>query len=195
MLRYWHNSNALSNAFEVASSCLYGIFGHFVLRALTFIERKLLLTQIITTARTGLGVYFFFCQRVWFIIFILCCCRCFWRNFIRRFDWTFDNRLNPSLPSSKCTFSQPFKDKCISEVARIGAYNLSSELKIWKAKFFNCAIRYISGVAAGEVWRWSLLGMERLVGTVEGSNLSKESVWTESECLRRSNSPALVATK
>ena len=31
--------------------------------------------------------------------------------------------ITPSLPSSKCTFSQPFKEKCISEVERIGSIN------------------------------------------------------------------------
>ena len=41
-----------------------------------------------------------------------------------------------SLPSSKSTFSQPVKDKCISEVVRIGSIIVFHLSKLWKAKFF-----------------------------------------------------------
>ena len=39
------------------------------------------------------------------------------------------------LPSSKSTFSQPSKEKCISEVMRIGSMILFHLSKLWKAKF------------------------------------------------------------
>ena len=39
-----------------------------------------------------------------------------------------------SLPTSNSTFSQPFKEKCLSEVMRIGSiFHLS---QLWKAEFF-----------------------------------------------------------
>ena len=44
--------------------------------------------------------------------------------------------LTLSLPSSKSTFSQPFKDKCISDVVRIGNVIFHLSKQLWKAKFF-----------------------------------------------------------
>ena len=41
----------------------------------------------------------------------------------------------PTWPSSKSPFSQPFKEKCISEVARIGSIIIFHLRKLWKAKF------------------------------------------------------------
>ena len=45
-------------------------------------------------------------------------------------------RISPFTPSSKSTFSQPFKEKRIHDVVRIGS-NITLHLrKLWKAKFF-----------------------------------------------------------
>ena len=66
--------------------------------------------------------------------------------------WTF------SLPSLKSTFSQPFKDKCISDVVRIGSVIIFHLSKVWKAKFFMLCD--VSGEAAGEIWNRSLLGVK-----------------------------------
>ena len=41
-----------------------------------------------------------------------------------------------SLPSSKTTFSPPFKEKCIGEVVRIGSIIISHLSKLWNTKFF-----------------------------------------------------------
>ena len=41
-----------------------------------------------------------------------------------------------SLPSSKSAFSQPFKEKCISDVVRSGSVIICHTCKLWKAKFF-----------------------------------------------------------
>ena len=41
-----------------------------------------------------------------------------------------------SLLSSKSTFSQPLKRKCISEMVRIGSIIIFHLSKLWKAKFF-----------------------------------------------------------
>ena len=44
---------------------------------------------------------------------------------------------NPTVPSSKSTFSQPFREKCIiREVVRIGSRIICLLSKQWKAKFF-----------------------------------------------------------
>ena len=43
--------------------------------------------------------------------------------------------LSLSLPSSKSTFSQPFKEKCISEVVRIGSIIIFHLSKLWNATF------------------------------------------------------------
>ena len=45
-------------------------------------------------------------------------------------------RLTLSLPSSTPTFAQPSKEKCISEVVRIGSKFIFRLSKLWKAKFF-----------------------------------------------------------
>ena len=44
--------------------------------------------------------------------------------------------LTLPLPSSKSTFSQPFQEKCISEVVRICSIIIFHLSKLWKAKFF-----------------------------------------------------------
>ena len=44
--------------------------------------------------------------------------------------------LTLPLPSLKSTFSQPFKQKCLSEVLRIGSIILFHLSKLWKDKFF-----------------------------------------------------------
>ena len=66
--------------------------------------------------------------------------------------------LTLSLPSSKRPFSQPFKEKCYSEVVRTGSMIIFNLNKLWKAKFvILCDVIFLQ--AAGEIWTWSLLGV------------------------------------
>ena len=44
--------------------------------------------------------------------------------------------LTLSLPSSNSTFSQPSKEKCMSDVVRIGSIIICQHSKLWTAKFF-----------------------------------------------------------
>ena len=60
--------------------------------------------------------------------------RTFYRPFLSL--WTSLIRLTLSLQRSKRTFSQPFKEKCKSEVVRIGSIIIFHLSKLWKAKFF-----------------------------------------------------------
>ena len=63
------------------------------------------------------------------------------------------------FPSSKSTFSQPFKEQYISEVVRIGSIiilHLSKAMKSWILHTMWCIF---TGEAAGEIWNWSLLGV------------------------------------
>ena len=53
------------------------------------------------------------------------------------FNGEYEVRLTLSLLSSNSTFSQPFKEKCISEVVRIGSVIIFHPIKLWKAKFFT----------------------------------------------------------
>ena len=71
-----------------------------------------------------------------------------------------------SLPSSKSTFSQPFKEKCTSEVIRIGSIIIFHLSKLWKAKFFIlCDIIYLVRLQEkfeiDHSWEWEdyLLGL------------------------------------
>ena len=75
-----------------------------------------------------------------------------------------------SLPSSKRTFSQPFKEKCISEVMRIGSIIIFHLSKLWKAKFF---------ILCGVIFLVRLLG--------EFSLQSRRFLWVtdKSDCLSR----------
>ena len=50
--------------------------------------------------------------------------------------YDFELKLTLPLPSSKSTFSQAFKEKCISEVVRIVSIIIFHLSKVWKAKFF-----------------------------------------------------------
>ena len=43
---------------------------------------------------------------------------------------------NPFTPKFKSTFSQPFREKCISEVVRISSIIIFHLRKLWRAKFF-----------------------------------------------------------
>ena len=52
-----------------------------------------------------------------------------WKNILKAI-------LTLPLPSSKSTFSQPFKEKCTSDVVRIGSIITFHQSKLWKAKFF-----------------------------------------------------------
>ena len=57
-------------------------------------------------------------------------------RFIPKRGWKQRFRLTLSLPSSKSTFFQPFKEKCISEVMSIGRIIIFRLSKLWKPKFF-----------------------------------------------------------
>ena len=62
-----------------------------------------------------------------------------------------DAKLTRPLQSSKSTFSQPFKEKHIGEVVRIGSAIIFHLSKRWKAKFFIlCDV--ISLQEAQETW-------------------------------------------
>ena len=69
-------------------------------------------------------------------------------------------RLTLSLLSSKSTFSQTFKEKCISEVARVDSIIIFHLSKATKSQVLHTVWCYIFGEAAGEIWHWSLLGIK-----------------------------------
>ena len=57
-----------------------------------------------------------------------------------------------SLPTSKRTFSRPFKGKYISKVVGKGTVIIFHLGELWKAKFFITVWCHISGEAVGENW-------------------------------------------
>ena len=65
-------------------------------------------------------------------------------------DLTDNQSLSGSLPSSRSTFSQPFKDRCISEVARIGSLIIFHLSKAMKSQILHTMSCNISGEVAGE---------------------------------------------
>ena len=69
----------------------------------------------------------------------------------------------PPLWFIVCTFSQPFREKCMGDVVRIGSITILHPSKLWEAKY-HIVWCNISGEATGEIWYWSLLGW------VEGLN-------------------------
>ena len=67
--------------------------------------------------------------------------------------------LSLSLPSSKSTFSQPFKEKFISDVVRIGHIIIFHLSKLWKAKFFILCnviflVRFQGKFGIDHTWEW-----------------------------------------
>ena len=83
------------------------------------------------------------------------------RDSIKQFQQSeFSDSLTLSLPSLKSTFSQPFKEKCISEVVRISSVIIFHLSKLWKSKFFIRAIVFSSVVRLqgkfeiGHSWEW-----------------------------------------
>ena len=66
-------------------------------------------------------------------------------------------------PSSKRRFSQPFKEKDMDEVVRIGTTIIFHMSKLMPSSS-NCVMQY-SGKATGEIWNWSLLGVKGLCST------------------------------
>ena len=70
--------------------------------------------------------------------------------------------LTLSPPSSKSKSSQPFIEKCTSEVLRIGSIIMFHRHE-WdmKSQVLHTEWCYISGEAAGEIWN-SSLGIERV---------------------------------
>ena len=67
---------------------------------------------------------------------------------------------NPAgFSSSKRTFSQPFKQKCMSEVVRIGSIIIFYLSKLWKARFFIlCDILFLvrlqEKLEVDHSWEW-----------------------------------------
>ena len=81
---------------------------------------------------------------------------------MRAVEQLYASDLNPFTPSSKRTFSHPFKEKCISEVARIhgSIFHLSKQL--WKAKFFIlCDVVFLVRLQEN-FGPWFTLGSERV---------------------------------
>ena len=69
--------------------------------------------------------------------------RCFHKvcqNWMVKIDY--DRNVTFALPSSKSTFSQPFREKCISEVVRIGSIIMFPLSKLWIFKFFKLCATY-----------------------------------------------------
>ena len=59
--------------------------------------------------------------------------------------------LTPSFPSSKNTFSQLFREKCMSEAARIWQYDHPSFEYVMKSQVLHTVGCDISGETAGEI--------------------------------------------
>ena len=66
------------------------------------------------------------------------------------------------VQSAKSTFSQPLKEKCISEVVRIDSIIIFHLISNEKPHSPYCVMCYISGEAAVEIWTSSLLGVKEL---------------------------------
>ena len=72
------------------------------------------------------------------------------RPSLRWLDQTRSRRLILSLPSSTSTFSQPFREKCISEVVRIG-YIIVPSGQAMKSHVLQNVWCNISGEATGKI--------------------------------------------
>ena len=70
--------------------------------------------------------------------------------------------LSLSLLSWRSAFSRPFKDRCMSEVARIGSLIIFHLSKAMKSQILHTMSCNISGEVAGERWDRSLLGVKRV---------------------------------
>ena len=109
------------------------------------------------------------------------------------------NKFTPEL--KKYTFSQPCKEKCISEVVRIGSHNHLSSDSAMENQVLHSVWCYISGDTAGGIRNWSPLGLKGLT-LMESSKklvyvflLLEEAKYTEqSNVYRRylNNSPRTV---
>ena len=69
--------------------------------------------------------------------------------------------LNLSLPNSKSTFSQPFKQKCMSGVVRIGSTITFHLGKLWNAKYFILCdviflVRLQGKLEIDHSWEWNV---------------------------------------
>ena len=85
--------------------------------------------------------------------------------------------LTLSLLSSKSTFSQTFKEKCIIEVVRIGSIIIFHLRKLWKTKFFI------------------LCDVTLLVrGNLILITLDSESVCNQTKCLRHQMTHLLITS-
>ena len=92
--------------------------------------------------------------------------------------------LTLSLLSSKSTFSQPFKRKCISEVARTGSTIIFHLGKLWKAKFsipcdaiFLVRLQGKFDIDHSQEWEvWELIALEALL--LSAARFRKYILWT-----------------
>ena len=93
-----------------------------------------------------------------------------------------------SLPRSRSKFSQPFREKCISEVVRIDSIILFHRYKLWKAKFFIlCDVIFLVKLHWEEIWNWSILGVKGLIEKGSGYRefeLSRVKIYRESILVR-----------
>ena len=95
-----------------------------------------------------------------------------------------------SLPSSKRTFSQPFIEKCITEVVRNRSTLIFHLSKPMKSQILHTIWCNIFGEAAGGIWSWSVLGMKELIGCfylpcpAPWKNLDRCSLFYSRACAR-----------
>ena len=92
--------------------------------------------------------------------------------------------LTLPLPSSKSTFSQRFKKKCISEVVRIGSMIIFHLSKLWKAKFFSlCDVIFLVRLQGKLKLIWPTLEWEGLPESEQRFQKSKCSSMAERKFL------------
>ena len=81
---------------------------------------------------------------------------------IKYAEGTLNAGIALSLPNSKRTFSQTFKEKCMTLVVGIGSIIIFHPSKLWKATFFIlCVVICLCG-CTGEIWNVSLLRVKGL---------------------------------
>ena len=97
-----------------------------------------------------------------------------------------------TFSSSKRTFSQPFIEKCITEVVRNGSTLIFHLSKAMKSQILHTIWCTIFGAAAGEIWSWSVLGMKGLIDCfylpcpAPWKNLDRCSLFYSHACARTS---------
>ena len=78
--------------------------------------------------------------------------------------WAVLEITKTSRTSSRSTFSQPFEEKCVSVVVRIGSIIILRLSKLWKAKFsILCDVIFLVRLQDWEMWNWSPLGVKEFL--------------------------------